>query len=109
MTAPPPAAIPLLEVRDLAVSFENSADPSVRVQAVAGVSMTIWPRQTLAVVGESGCGKSVTALSLVRLVPDIGLADVFVCGSRSFTERVLDSLRTLGIKASQIHAERFGT
>jgi ABC-type dipeptide/oligopeptide/nickel transport system ATPase component len=69
MTAPPTATIPLLEVRDLAVSFENSADPTVRVQAVAGVSMTIWPRQTLAVVGESGCGKSVTAMSTMQLLP----------------------------------------
>ena len=49
--------IPLLEVRDLAVSFGNPSSPSSpRVQAVAGVNMTIYPRQTLAVVGESGCG-----------------------------------------------------
>ncbi len=61
---------PLLEVRDLAVSFANSSDPSgPRIQAVAGVSMTIHPRQTLAVVGESGCGKSVTAMSSMQLVP----------------------------------------
>ena len=40
-----------------------------RVRAVRGVSFTIYPRQTLAVVGESGCGKSVTALSILRLVP----------------------------------------
>lgn len=61
---------PLLEVRELAVSFQNSADPDgPRIQAVAGVSMTIHPRQTLAVVGESGCGKSVTAMSTMQLVP----------------------------------------
>ena len=61
---------PLLSVRDLAVSFQNSADPTgPRIQAVAGVSMTIHPRQTLAVVGESGCGKSVTAMSTMQLVP----------------------------------------
>jgi len=61
---------PLLAVRDLAVSFQNSADPTgPRIQAVAGVSMTIHPRQTLAVVGESGCGKSVTAMSTMQLVP----------------------------------------
>ena len=62
--------IPLLEVRDLAVSFGNPSSPtSPRVQAVAGVNMTIYPRQTLAVVGESGCGKSVTAMSTMQLVP----------------------------------------
>jgi ABC-type dipeptide/oligopeptide/nickel transport system ATPase component len=64
------ATQPLLAVRDLAVSFQNSADPTgPRIQAVAGVSMTIHPRQTLAVVGESGCGKSVTAMSTMQLVP----------------------------------------
>ena len=63
-------SVPLLEVRDLAVSFANpSAPSSPRVQAVAGVNMTIYPRQTLAVVGESGCGKSVTAMSTMQLVP----------------------------------------
>ena len=61
---------PLLSVRDLAVSFQNSADPGgPRIQAVAGVNMTIYPKQTLAVVGESGCGKSVTAMSTMQLVP----------------------------------------
>ncbi|MEL6741043.1 MAG: ABC transporter ATP-binding protein, partial [Planctomycetota bacterium] len=58
---------PILEVRDLAVSFDNGTGP--RIQAVDGVRMTIYPRQTLAVVGESGCGKSVTAMSSLQLVP----------------------------------------
>ena len=63
-------SVPLLEVRDLAVSFSNPSSPSSpRVQAVAGVNMTVYPRQTLAVVGESGCGKSVTAMSTMQLVP----------------------------------------
>ena len=62
-----PAEAPLLEVRDLAVSFSNGKGP--RIQAVDGVSMTIHPRQTLAVVGESGCGKSVTALTTLGLLP----------------------------------------
>lgn len=58
---------PLLRVRDLAVSFESRGGPPVR--AVDGVRMTIYPRQTVAVVGESGCGKSVTALSTLQLIP----------------------------------------
>lgn len=61
------ATRPLLEVQDLAVSFDNGAGP--RIRAVDGVRMTVHPRQTLAVVGESGCGKSVTAMSTLRLVP----------------------------------------
>jgi len=59
--------IPLLRVDNLAVSFDNGKGP--RIQAVDGVRMTIYPRQTLAVVGESGCGKSVTAMSALQLVP----------------------------------------
>ncbi len=62
-----PKETPLLSVEDLAVSFDNGKGP--RVQAVDGVRMTIYPRQTLAVVGESGCGKSVTAMSALQLVP----------------------------------------
>ena len=58
---------PLLQVKDLAVSFDNRNGP--RIQAVDGVRMTIYPRQTLAVVGESGCGKSVTAMSALHLIP----------------------------------------
>jgi ABC-type dipeptide/oligopeptide/nickel transport system ATPase component len=58
---------PLLTVSDLAVSFDNGTGP--RIQAVDGVRMSIYPRQTLAVVGESGCGKSVTAMSTMHLVP----------------------------------------
>ncbi len=58
---------PLLRVEDLAVSFDNGSGP--RIQAVDGVRMSVYPRQTLAVVGESGCGKSVTAMSLMHLVP----------------------------------------
>ena len=58
---------PVLVVDDLAVSFDNGKGP--RIQAVDGVRMSVYPRQTLAVVGESGCGKSVTAMSALRLVP----------------------------------------
>jgi ABC-type dipeptide/oligopeptide/nickel transport system ATPase component len=58
---------PLLEVRDLAVSFDVEGE--ARVVAVDGLDFTIHPGQTLAIVGESGCGKTITALSVLRLVP----------------------------------------
>ncbi|MCH6551384.1 MAG: ATP-binding cassette domain-containing protein, partial [Planctomycetes bacterium] len=61
------ASSPLLQITDLAVSFDL-ADGG-RARAVDGVSLTIHPRQTLALVGESGCGKSVTALCALGLVP----------------------------------------
>ncbi len=60
----PPA---LLQVEDLAVSFDIGNGR--RVQAVDGLHLTVHPRQTLAVVGESGCGKSVTALTTLQLIP----------------------------------------
>lgn len=56
-----------MRVDNLAVSFDNGSGP--RIQAVDGVRMSVFPRQTLAVVGESGCGKSVTAMSSLQLVP----------------------------------------
>jgi peptide/nickel transport system ATP-binding protein/oligopeptide transport system ATP-binding protein len=57
-------AAPILEVRDLAVSF--ATDEGV-VQAVDGVSFDLRAGEVLAVVGESGCGKSVTAMTLLGL------------------------------------------
>jgi oligopeptide/dipeptide ABC transporter ATP-binding protein len=56
---------PLLNVRSLQVSFFTDEG---EVRAVDGVSFTIERGETLALVGESGCGKSVTALSLAKLV-----------------------------------------
>ena len=58
---------PLVSVRDLAVSFDNRGGP--RIQAVDGNALTIYPQQTVAVVGESGCGKSVSAMSMLQLIP----------------------------------------
>jgi peptide/nickel transport system ATP-binding protein len=57
---------PLLEIKDLNVAFETNRG---EVRPVRDVSMSIYPGQTLAVVGESGCGKSVTAMSVLRLIP----------------------------------------
>jgi oligopeptide/dipeptide ABC transporter ATP-binding protein len=57
----------LIEVQDLATHF--AAEDEV-ARAVDGISFNIAKGETLGLVGESGCGKSVTALSIMRLIPD---------------------------------------
>jgi oligopeptide/dipeptide ABC transporter ATP-binding protein len=58
--------VPLLEVRDLAVAYASGRES---VRAVRGVGFTLQPGQTLGMAGESGCGKTTVALSLLRLLP----------------------------------------
>ena len=62
---------PILDVSGLKVHF-GSADGAIR--AVDGVDLTVNEQETVALVGESGCGKSLTALALARLVTGQGLA-----------------------------------
>ena len=61
-----PADEPLLRVRDLVVAFETEDG---LLHAVDGVSFQVAAGRTLGLVGESGCGKSVSAASILRLVP----------------------------------------
>ena len=56
---------PLLDVRDLQTQFSTSGGV---VRAVDGVSWDVRAGETVALVGESGCGKSVSALSVMRLI-----------------------------------------
>ncbi|HEX6534896.1 MAG TPA: ABC transporter ATP-binding protein [Gemmatimonadaceae bacterium] len=60
---------PLLEVRDLRTWFHTRAGVA---RAVDGVSFDVQPHETVGVVGESGCGKSVTSLSILRLIQPPG-------------------------------------
>jgi oligopeptide/dipeptide ABC transporter ATP-binding protein len=60
----------VLEVRNLRVSFPGSAH--TRVYPVDGVSFSLERGETLALVGESGCGKSLTSLALLQLIPPPG-------------------------------------
>ncbi|MBM3859943.1 MAG: ABC transporter ATP-binding protein [Verrucomicrobia bacterium] len=86
----------LLNVRDLRVSFFTD-DGEVR--AVDGVSFTIKCGETLALVGESGCGKSVTALALAKLVPTPP-------GAYKAGQILLDGEDVLAMNSDQLRAIR---
>ena len=61
---------PLLSVRDLSIEFRRRG--ATPFQAVDGVSFDVHPGQTVGLVGESGCGKSVTSLAIMGLLPKRG-------------------------------------
>jgi len=60
---------PILSVRDLVVEYRTAAGP---VRAVRGVSFDLYPHESLALIGESGCGKTTLGLALLRLLPKLG-------------------------------------
>ena len=59
---------PLLEVRDLSIAFRM--DRKTTLDAVRNLSFCVYPGETLGILGESGCGKSVTCMSILRLLPE---------------------------------------
>lgn len=58
--------MPLLDIKNLTVSFQTYLG---KVEAVRNVSFSVKRQETVAIVGESGCGKSVTAHAIMRLIP----------------------------------------
>ncbi len=86
----------LLDVRNLRVSFDTYAG---EVQAVRGVSFYLDRGETLAIVGESGCGKSVSMQTLMKLLPSppVRLKDgeIFFLGQNiaTWTDKQMESLR----------------
>jgi len=79
MTAAAAPTASLLEVRDLRVAFARRGGPET--VAVDGIDFDVAPGQVVGLVGESGCGKSVTSLAVMRLLPGRG---VRVSGSVRF-------------------------
>lgn len=65
----PASSAPLLQAEGVTVRFDACERP---FDVVRDVSFTLHPGRTLCLVGESGCGKSMTALSLLRLIPEPG-------------------------------------
>ena len=95
----------LLEVRDLRTSFDTM-DGTVR--AVDGVSFDVRRGRTLGVVGESGCGKSVTALSILRLIERPGriVGGSVTIGGRDLLAMGDDEIRSVrGDRISMIFQE----
>jgi peptide/nickel transport system ATP-binding protein len=88
--------VALLEVRDLTVQFRRRGEPTVA--AVDGVSFDVEPGRTVGLVGESGCGKSVTSLAIMGLLPRRG---VRVGGSVRF-----EGTELLGMPERQLRDRR---
>jgi peptide/nickel transport system ATP-binding protein len=97
---------PLLEVRSLSVHFIT--DEGV-VRAVESVSFEVHPGEILGLVGESGCGKSVTALSLLRLIPTppgkIAGGEVLFNGKNLLSLREAEMEKVRGNEISMIFQE----
>src|SRR5438270_9169114 len=87
---------PLLEIRNLSLEF-RAANETAR--AVENLSLMIHAGETLCLVGESGCGKSVTALSIARLIPS---PPAHYCGG----EILLDGADVLKMSKAQLREIR---
>src|SRR5262245_27610841 len=97
-TAPTPA--PLLSVRDLRTFFYTESGVA---KSVDGVSFDIAAGETVGLVGESGCGKSVSALSLLRLIRQPGRiepASKIVFDGRDLT--TIDEAAMRAVRGAQI-------
>jgi peptide/nickel transport system ATP-binding protein len=101
-----PKDLPLLRVRELRTSFFTSEG---EVRAVDGVSFDIDDGHTVGLVGESGCGKSVTALSIIRLL-DKGTGrivggEILYCGKNSVNLREDEMRQIRGNEISMVFQE----
>jgi oligopeptide/dipeptide ABC transporter ATP-binding protein len=97
---------PILSVDGLVTSFPDGRGG--RLSVVDGISFQVSAGQVLALVGESGCGKSVTAFSIMRLVPKpgrIGPGHIRVCGKDVLSLRVSEMRRVRGSDVAMIFQE----
>lgn len=93
-----PRSEPVLRVRDLGVTFRTEGAAGARAaHAVDGVGFDVAPGEVLAVVGESGCGKSVTSLAVLGLLPP----SATVTGSVA-----LDGRELAGVSEKELRAVR---
>jgi peptide/nickel transport system ATP-binding protein len=96
---------PVLRLRDVVTTFPG---PQGRIPVVDGVSLEIEEGEVLALVGESGCGKSMTALSTMRLVPKPGHVEagsIELCGREVQGLSVSEMRQVRGNDAAMIFQE----
>ena len=85
-----------LEIKDLRISF---ASDGKKTEVVSGVSINVPKGKIIGVVGESGCGKTVTALSAMRLIPEppgsIDTGEIIFDGANilNYSDRDMRSIR----------------
>src|SRR5262249_47412533 len=97
---------PLLKVRGLTTLFKT---PLGWFPAIRDVSFDVWPNETLCIVGESGCGKSITALSIMGLLPGKKTrrteGEIILAGQRllELPDKIIRTVR--GAKMSMIFQE----
>jgi oligopeptide/dipeptide ABC transporter ATP-binding protein len=98
------AAPPLLEVRGLSVDFAPGSNLRC---AVDGIDLDLFPGRTLGMVGESGCGKSMTALALMGLVPPPGhvRGSVRLAGRDLLSQRERDWEQARGARLAIVFQE----
>ncbi len=93
---PIPHDLPLLWVEDLKIYFQTDGE---RARAVDGISFEVRQKQTVCIVGESGCGKTVSALSILGLIPsppgEITGGKILFSGQNllEFTEKEMQKIR----------------
>lgn len=94
-------ATPVLSVKNLNIEYKTRRGA---VRAVRDVSFDLNPGETLAVIGESGCGKTTLALSLVRMLPRAGRV---TAGSVSFQRPGDNAVDVLNLSSSQLREFRW--
>ena len=95
----------MLNIQDLQVELESDAG---LVRAIDGMRLSIERGETFALVGESGCGKSMTALALMRLLPENGYVAAGDILLTKDTSSGADTVDVLGLPESQMRSVRGG-
>ena len=97
--------LPLLEIKDLRTAFDTAQGS---IKAVDGVTLKINSGETLGIVGESGCGKTILSLSIMRLLPANGriINGEILFSGRDLLKTSAEEMRALrGSKISMIFQE----